>query len=158
MYDTRCYYLTGIVGVLMQPFFSSENGILFSGNHYLSWIQLGINLLGMICIILWASAHALLIFGGLNHVGMLRVDLETELKGLDITKHGEDAYQTYDWNIRNVNTCTQTSLSLNCENYFQKNNKKSFLKYQLKQAKTSHDENEFVGMDNLQTILRSCKV
>jgi hypothetical protein len=144
----------------MQAFFSSENGILFNGNHSLPWIQLGVNLFSMICIILWAGTHSFVIFGGLNYFGLLRVDLDTELKGLDITKHGEDAYQVHDWNKESLDTSTQTSLTLNCENYFEKN-KKSFLKYQRKQPNREYDnsyENEFLAMDNLKTILRNCKV
>ena len=142
----------------MQPIFSSENGIFFNANHSLPWIQLGINLLAMICIIFWAGTHSFIMFGGLHYFGLLRVDLDTELNGLDLTKHGEDAYEANDWNKGLLDTSTQTTITLHCENYFERN-KKSFLKYERKQPnrECSH-ENEFMVMDNLQTILRSCKV
>ena len=116
MFDTFCYEnmfvlaKTGIVGVLLQPFFAFGNGIFWKGAQADPWIQLGINTAGLIAIILWAGAHSLIIFGGLNYFGLLRIDTETEFRGCDVTKHGESAYPINAWKEAQYDQATQTHM------------------------------------------------
>ena len=92
----------------MQPFFSSGKGSFWFESNTGMWMHLGINCLSVFAIILWAGIHSFIIFGTLQYFGMLRIDLDTELQGSDITKHGEDAYQVNDWMRPNSDISTQT--------------------------------------------------
>ena len=58
---------------------------------------LGWNILGLLCIILWAAFWSILMFGGLSMIKKLRIDRETEFKGNDQIKHGESAYPRDAW-------------------------------------------------------------
>lgn len=53
---------------------------------------LGVQLLGAASVCVWAFGAGLAIFYTLKKCGILRVSEKTELKGLDVTEHGEDAY------------------------------------------------------------------
>ena len=145
-----------MVGALMLPFFSFERGILWNINHPLPWIQLGVNCLCIICIIAWAGFHSILIFGGLNYFGLLRIDLQTELKGSDITKHGEDAYQVNDWMKENCDSSTQTIVTTNAENTTAKDEIRAF--YRQNPTIPYNLERDYVILDNFQALLKSCKV
>ena len=61
------------------------------------WKGLGWNILGVLCIILWAGVWSTLMFGGLSLIKKLRIDRETEFKGNDMIKHGESAYPRDAW-------------------------------------------------------------
>ena len=76
----------------MLPFFAYGTGIFWIGDTTDPWVQLGINLGCLIVIILWAAVHSFVIFGLLHHFKLLRIDTETEIRGIDIVKHGEAAY------------------------------------------------------------------
>jgi len=52
------------------------------------------NLAGLLAITLWAGGLSLAMFQILKAVGLLRVDADIEVRGLDIKKHGEPAYPT----------------------------------------------------------------
>ena len=140
----------------MISFFASDRGILWNIDHPLPWIQLGVNCIGTVCIIAWASIHSLIIFGGLNYFGMLRIDLETELKGSDITKHGEDAYQVNDWTKCSTNSSTQTIASSNIGNETTDDEIRTF--YRQNPNIPYHLERDYLIIDNFQTLLKSCKV
>ena len=56
---------------------------------------LGIQLAGVATTCVWAFGTGLLLFWTLKKLGILRVDAKTELKGLDITEHGQDAYASF---------------------------------------------------------------
>lgn len=56
---------------------------------------LGIQALGALVVCAWAFGTGLLLFYVLKKCGMLRVSKTTELKGLDITEHGQDAYASF---------------------------------------------------------------
>ena len=43
----------------------------------------------------WAFGMGAAIFFALKKLGILRVSATTELKGLDITEHGQDAYVSF---------------------------------------------------------------
>lgn len=50
------------------------------------------NFIGATAIIGWSGITSGILFASLKYIGMLRVDEDTELRGLDIKKHGESAY------------------------------------------------------------------
>jgi len=56
---------------------------------------LGIQLLGAGATAIWAFGCGCLIFLTLRKFGILRVSAKTELKGLDISEHGQDAYASF---------------------------------------------------------------
>ena len=98
---------------MMQPVFSFGDGIVWRVSQLEPWIQLGVNVLSMLSIILWAGVHAAALFGGLKYIGVLRVDEETELRGCDMIKHGEDSYPASAWKNLNLDVSTQTALLAN---------------------------------------------
>jgi Amt family ammonium transporter len=48
--------------------------------------------IGILAIVVWACITMGLVFGIMKATKILRVSEEVEFKGLDIEKHGEDAY------------------------------------------------------------------
>ena len=56
---------------------------------------LGVQALGVATTAVWAFGTGLLIFFILKKCGILRVSAKTELKGLDVTEHGQDAYASF---------------------------------------------------------------
>jgi len=56
---------------------------------------LGVQLVGVGMTAAWAFGTGLAIFFALKKLGILRVSAKTELKGLDITEHGQDAYASF---------------------------------------------------------------
>lgn len=81
----------GLWGVLSVPIFNKESGIFVKGNE-LAFRAFGWNLLGVLVIMAWSAAWAIILFFALHLFKQLRVSEEIELKGLDIPKHGEPAY------------------------------------------------------------------
>ena len=56
---------------------------------------LGIQVLGALATAAWAFGTGVVIFFALKKLGILRVSPKTELKGLDLTEHGQDAYASF---------------------------------------------------------------
>lgn len=56
---------------------------------------LAVQLSGVACTAAWAFGSGMAIFFALKKFGILRVSAKTELKGLDIAEHGEDAYASF---------------------------------------------------------------
>ena len=56
---------------------------------------LGVQLVGVGMTAVWALGTGLVIFFALKKLGILRVSAKTELKGLDVTEHGQDAYASF---------------------------------------------------------------
>ncbi|MBO4287462.1 MAG: ammonium transporter, partial [Kiritimatiellae bacterium] len=56
---------------------------------------LGIQSLGALCTATWAFGTGATIFFALKKFGILRVSAKTELKGLDLVEHGQDAYASF---------------------------------------------------------------
>ena len=52
----------------------------------------GMNIAGLLVITLWTVGLCSIMFGLLNGLGLLRVDRQSEIVGMDIVKHGEPAY------------------------------------------------------------------
>jgi len=93
----------GLFGLLCVPFLMyanqevGERGILWDGHLAYPWQVLGFNILGAVCIMAWSAFWSLLIFGGLYMMEWLRIDVDLEIKGMDIVKHGEAAYPAQAW-------------------------------------------------------------
>ena len=66
-------------------------GLFYGGGLKL----LGVQLLGASSTAIWAFGTGTAIFFALKKLGILRVSATTELKGLDITEHGQDAYASF---------------------------------------------------------------
>ena len=81
----------GIIGTLAIGLFAQGEevrGLFFGGG----WNQLGIQFVGVGAIVVWVTATALVLFGTLKAVNLLRVDPTEERVGLDIGEHGTEAY------------------------------------------------------------------
>ncbi len=89
--------ICGAWGTLAVGFFAegaNNSGIygLFAGGGFQ---QLGVQLLGVVSIFIWAAAMSFLLFGALKWRKMLRVESKEELLGLDISEHGVEAYPSF---------------------------------------------------------------
>jgi Amt family ammonium transporter len=85
-----CGVLGGIfVGLLANPAIIEANDVgigagLFYGGGF---TQLGIQLLGILCILVWTLACSWVLFFAIKHTIGLRVDSVEEMEGLDIAEH-----------------------------------------------------------------------
>ena len=66
-------------------------GLLYGGGLRL----LGVQALGTLCTAAWAFGTGSAIFFALKKARILRVPAKTELKGLDLVEHGQDAYASF---------------------------------------------------------------
>ena len=66
-------------------------GLLYGGGLRL----LGVQALGALCTAAWAFGTGSAIFFALRKAHILRVPAKTELKGLDLVEHGQDAYASF---------------------------------------------------------------
>ena len=66
-------------------------GLLYGGGLRL----LGVQALGALCTAAWAFGTGAAIFFSLRKARILRVPAKTELKGLDLVEHGQDAYASF---------------------------------------------------------------
>ena len=66
-------------------------GLLYGGGFRL----LGVQALGALCTAAWAFGTGSAIFFALRKARILRVPAKTELKGLDLVEHGQDAYASF---------------------------------------------------------------
>jgi len=85
----------------------SENGgvrygMFFGGG----WHLLGCQFVGVCAIIAWVSTLIGFVFLGLRSIGQLRVPLEDEVTGLDVSHHGGKAYNEGGQNVE-MNTAAQ---------------------------------------------------
>ncbi len=56
---------------------------------------LSVQAIGVVCAAAWAFGTGWAIFFALRKLGILRVSAKTELKGLDLAEHGQDAYASF---------------------------------------------------------------
>ena len=77
----------GIWGVIATGFFYNEAYICKTEDGCYRGAQIGMQIVGVIFIILWTSVTSIIMFGLLRVGGVLRVDEESELKGLDLDHH-----------------------------------------------------------------------
>ena len=73
----------GAVGTLLTGLFDKENGVFYGGGFHM----LGIQLLGVVSVILWVTITMVIVFNLLKHTIGLRASVAEETKGLDVTEH-----------------------------------------------------------------------
>ena len=82
------HFANGLLGTICVGLFSTgQNGVgagLFYGGGFK---QLGIQLLGVVSVILWVTITMVIVFNLLKHTIGLRASVEEETKGLDVTEH-----------------------------------------------------------------------
>ena len=66
------------------------------------------NCIGAVAIVAWTATTSGVMFASLKYSGMLRVDEDTEVRGLDLKKHGVSAYPKDRLIITLKNTLLQT--------------------------------------------------
>ncbi|MBQ6246951.1 MAG: ammonium transporter [Kiritimatiellae bacterium] len=83
------------VGLFAAPvaagYGNDRAGLFYGGGFRL----LGVQALGALCTAAWAFGCGIAIFLALKNAGILRVPAKTELKGLDLVEHGQDAYASF---------------------------------------------------------------
>jgi Amt family ammonium transporter len=89
-----CHGVAGIVGALLTGVFATKSvnpagadGLLY-GNARL----LAVQALAVVCTIAFAAPVTALVLRRLRALGSLRVELPNELAGVDVSEHGEHAY------------------------------------------------------------------
>ena len=72
----------GIWGIIATGLFDKDHGWFYDGSTFMAW-----QIYGILAIIGWVGLMTAIIVKGLDMVNLLRVDEETELKGLDRKYH-----------------------------------------------------------------------
>lgn len=98
------HFGNGLLGTMMLAFFAKPEhvsllvGTPCGGVFYTSmgWLQMGMQTLAVVLVTLFAGVVAVIVFGGLKRFSLLRVEVSTELAGLDNMEHGGPAYE---WNV-----------------------------------------------------------
>ena len=85
---TSVHGACGVWGLVAIGLFSQNNGIFYGDNGK----QLGIQLLGTICIGIWSAAMSAGLYVILRHYNILRTSKEEEEKGMDQAEFGNSAY------------------------------------------------------------------
>jgi len=105
----------GLLGLLSVPVFmvggleEGKRGILWDGDTLYPWLVLAHQLAAALAISLWAALWAFIIFGLLHLLKVLRVSRPDELRGMDLSKHGESAYPVGAWQEQQYSRDTQLS-------------------------------------------------
>ena len=94
------HMVNGVWGTIAVGLFAAPTSLNYGnemvGLFYGGGVKfLGIQLIGVACTAAWAFGCGYVIFRILKHFGILRVSAKTELKGLDVTEHGQDAYASF---------------------------------------------------------------
>merc|ERR1712154_84416 len=100
----------GAWGVLSVGIFAYDSDDLVMAGYSTDVSQiyrLGIQVLAIVVISLWSMVNGIIIFGGMDYFNMLRVNLETEIKGLDIGEHGGSGYSKVQ--MADIVECTMTT-------------------------------------------------
>lgn len=80
------------VGLFAQaPYTTDFSGLFFGGG----FSQLGVQLLGIVAVLVWTAVTSYIVFKSIDKVIGLRVDEETEVSGLDKHEHGTVAYPEF---------------------------------------------------------------
>jgi ammonia channel protein AmtB len=79
-----------MVGFFADPSFvtDGQEGVFYGGGK-----QLGYQIMAVMAYSCWALVTSGIMFTGLSYLGLLRVDREVELKGLDDHHHGGYPYR-----------------------------------------------------------------
>lgn len=82
----------GALGTILTGFFAVDGG-LFYGDGFKF---LGIQLLGVICVMAWVTVTMIIVFNVIKKTVGLRVSAEEEIEGLDKKEHGlESSYADF---------------------------------------------------------------
>ena len=84
--------IVGIWGTLAVGLFDTTNGLIASGSAEL----LGVQVIGVMAVVGWTAATTAAGLFVINLIIPLRVTSEEEIRGLDITEHGSNAYEMQD--------------------------------------------------------------
>lgn len=93
----------GALGILSVGFFATKNGMndvypdteVYGAFYGGGGEQLGIQILGIVMVILWAGASSFVLFFILNKFHILRIEATSELVGIDNVEHGGSAYPNF---------------------------------------------------------------
>jgi Amt family ammonium transporter len=95
-----CHGIAGIAGALLTGVFATKtvnpvggNGLLAGNPH-----QMTVQLIAVSVTVLLAVVGTAVIFGAIRVVMPLRVSVDDEIRGVDLTEHGEEAYYGEDIN------------------------------------------------------------
>ena len=81
----------GAWGTLSCGLFNTDGGLFFGGGL----TQLGVQAVGVASFFVWAFGGGLIAFGLIKLILGVRVSKEEELRGLDISEHGSEAYSGF---------------------------------------------------------------
>lgn len=84
--------IAGIWGTLAIGLFDTAGGLLYGGGAEI----LGIQAVGVLAVIVWASISTALVLVVIGNIVPLRVTAEEEEVGLDFSEHGSQAYSMQD--------------------------------------------------------------
>lgn len=87
----------GVVGTILTGLLATNEGLLYGG----SFSFFGIQVLGALVIAFWGFTASFVIFSLLKHTIGIRVTKEEEVNGLDLTEHGECAYDYFSFPSKN---------------------------------------------------------
>jgi len=89
-----CHGIAGIVGALLTGVFATKsvNAGGADGLIYGNAALLGVQTLAVVCTIAFTAPLTALALGALRAIAPLRVQLADELSGVDVSEHGEHAY------------------------------------------------------------------
>lgn len=76
--------MCGAIGTVLTGLFSTTEGLFYG--HGVRF--LGIQILGVVCVIVWVAVMMTIIFQVINHTIGLRVSATEEISGLDLPEHG----------------------------------------------------------------------
>lgn len=82
----------GALGTILTGFFAVDGGLFYGGGFKF----LGIQLLGVICVMAWVTITMIIVFNVIKKTVGLRVSAEEEIEGLDKKEHGlESSYADF---------------------------------------------------------------
>lgn len=82
----------GALGTILTGFFAVDGGLFYGGGFKF----LGIQLLGVICVMAWVTVTMIIVFNVIKKTVGLRVSAEEEIEGLDKKEHGlESSYADF---------------------------------------------------------------
>ncbi|MBP2642399.1 MAG: nrgA 3 [Firmicutes bacterium] len=84
----------GTFGTLAVGLFAENGGLFYGGGLAL----LGVQALGVLCVSLWGFSVTFLLFKLLKATMGIRVSVEDEIEGLDVSEHGFTAYNDLECN------------------------------------------------------------
>ena len=108
----------GAWGVVAAGIFATDKGVAMAGyvgsaggnTPVASGEQFGVQVVGMLIILIWTTATSGLMFFILARLNMLRVDEKVEVDGLDVTEHGGLAYHFSPNSIIDVTNAVQNAM------------------------------------------------